>query len=202
MANPKLPPRPPFMSPVPGARVLLHSCCAPCSCEIMEGMKESGLDATVFYYNPNIDTREEYEHRKTENKRFADKLGLPFVDADYDNELWLERVKGLEEEPERGKRCTICFAMRLQRTALYAHENGFPVMATSLGISRLKNQEQVYACGRAAAQLYPDVIFWDYNWRTKGGADRSAAIAKREEFYRQNYCGCRFSKRKDPPDNA
>lgn len=158
-------------------------------------MKESGLDATVFYYNPNIDTRGEYEHRKTENKRFADKLGLPFIDADYDNENWLARVKGLEGEPERGKRCTVCFAMRLQCAALYAHENGFPVLATSLGISRHKDQEQVYACGRAAAGRYDDVIFWDYNWRAKGGADRGIAITKREGFYRQNYCGCLFSKK-------
>lgn len=161
----------------------------------MEGLKESGLEATVFYYNPNIDTREEYERRKTENKRFAAKLGLPFVDADYDNENWLACVKGLEDEPERGKRCTVCFAMRLQRAALYAHENGFSVLATSLGLSRLKNQEQVYACGRAATAPYDDVIFWDYNWRAKGGADRGLALTKREGFYRQNYCGCRFSKK-------
>lgn len=180
--------------PLGHRRVLLHSCCAPCSCEIMEGLIESGLEATVYYYNPNIDTREEYERRKVENKRFADKLGMPFVDADYDNENWLERVKGLEDEPERGKRCTVCFAYRLQRAALYAHENGFPVLATSLGISRLKDQEQVYACGRAAVASYKDLVFWDYNWRRKGGVERGAFIARREGFYRQTYCGCAFSK--------
>ncbi len=194
MTEKNLPLREKFIVPNGAKKVLLHSCCAPCSCEIIEGLVESGLDATVFYYNPNIDTREEYEHRKAENKRFADKLGLPFVDADYDSEAWLERVKGLEDEPERGKRCTVCFAMRLQRAALYAHENGFPVFATSLGISRLKNQEQVYACGRAAALLYSGLVFWDYNWRLKGGADRGAALTKREGFYSQNYCGCAFSK--------
>jgi len=194
MPNGTLPPRELYVPPASG-RVLLHSCCAPCSCEIIEGLVASGMETTVFYYNPNIDTREEYEHRKAENKRFADKLGVPFVDADYDNDAWLERVKGLEAEPERGKRCTVCFAMRLQRAALYAHENGFPLLATSLGISRLKNQAQVYACGRAAVLPYDDVLFWDYNWRAKGGADRGAAIAKREEFYRQTYCGCSFSRR-------
>ncbi len=175
--------------------VLLHSCCAPCSCAIMEKLKESGIETTIFYYNPNIDTREEYEKRKTENKRFADKLGLPFVDADYDNENWLARVKGLEGEPERGRRCTVCFSVRLERAALYAHENGFPVFATSLGLSRLKNQEQVYEAGRAAAARYKGLLFWDYNWRKEGGADRAAALTKQEGFYRQSYCGCRFSKR-------
>jgi len=190
-----LPMREAFVPPDGATRVLLHSCCAPCSCEIMEGMKQSGLDVTVFYYNPNIHPQKEYEIRKEENKRFAAKLGVPFIDADYDTDNWFARVKGLEDEPERGRRCSACFAMRMERAALYAKENGFPIFATSLGISRLKNQEQVYACGRAAAARQEGVSFWDYNWRAKGGADRGAAIAKREGFYRQNYCGCVFSKK-------
>lgn len=184
-----------LIAPNDAKRVLLHSCCAPCSCAIMEALVVSGIELTVFYYNPNVHPREEYEIRKNENKRYAEKLGVPFVDADYDTDNWFARVKGLEDEPERGRRCTACFALRMERTALYAKENGFDVFATSLGISRLKNQEQVYACGHAAAAKHEGLVFWDYNWRAKGGADRGAALAKQEEFYRQNYCGCVFSKR-------
>jgi len=161
----------------------------------MEGMKESCLAPTIFYYNPNIHPQEEYLIRKDENKRFAEKLGLSFVDADYSPEEWAVRTKGLEEEPERGARCSVCFLMRMERTALYAHENDFSVFATSLGISRHKNQVQVYAQGHAAALAYPDLVFWDYNWRCKGGAARGEALAKQEAFYRQNYCGCVYSLR-------
>jgi hypothetical protein len=159
----------------------------------METLKDGGVAFTVYYYNPNIYPRSEYEHRKSENKRFADKLGIPFIDADYDPENWQARVKGLENEPERGARCTQCFAMRLERAALYAHENNFDVLATSLGISRWKNMDQVNACGFAAAARYENLRYWDYNWRKDGGSDRSLAVAKREGFYRQNYCGCRYS---------
>ncbi len=161
----------------------------------METLKENALDFAVFYYNPNIDTRNEYEKRKEQNKRFAEKLGVPFLDADYDNDNWLVRVKGLEDEPERGKRCTECFLMRLERTALYAHENGFSVIATSLGLSRWKDMDQVNACGHQAASRYQGLKYWDYNWRQKGGSERSLAVTKREGFYRQTYCGCIYSRR-------
>ncbi|MDE2029000.1 MAG: epoxyqueuosine reductase QueH, partial [Alphaproteobacteria bacterium] len=122
--------------PVPGGatRVLLHSCCAPCSGEVIEAMLASGLDLTVYFYNPNIHPREEYEIRKEENIHFEEKNGIPFVDADYDTENWFARVKGLEWEPERGERCTECFDMRFERTALYAHENAFPLFTSCLGI--------------------------------------------------------------------
>ena len=184
------------------AKVLLHVCCAPCSCAILEGMKASGIDVTVFFYNPNIHPREEYDRRKEEVVRFACKLGIIMIDADYDDDQWRARVRGLENEPERGKRCEVCFALRLERAALYAHENGFPLIATSLSISRHKNQEQVHKAGFGAASRYDAVRFWDYNWRQKGGADRGAALAKEEGFYRQNYCGCVFSQRNTPKMTA
>ena len=177
-------------------KLLLHSCCAPCSGEIMEALHASGAAVTVYYYNPNIFPREEYERRKEDNKRFAEKLGVPFVDADYDNDNWHARVKGLENEPERGARCTACFSLRLERSALFAHDKGFDVLATSLGMSRWKNLDQVNACGRQAAERYPGLRFWDYNWRIKGGADRRFVIATREGFYQQKYCGCVYSLRK------
>ncbi len=176
-------------------KVLLHSCCAPCSGEVMEAIRASGIEYTIFFYNPNIHPREEYELRKSENIRFAEKHGVPFVDADYDTDNWFERAKGLEWEPERGARCTMCFDMRFERTALYAHEHGFHVITSCLGISRWKNMEQINESGVRAASRYPGMSYWTYNWRKKGGAARMIEISKRENFYQQEYCGCIYSLR-------
>lgn len=176
-------------------KVLLHSCCAPCSGEVMEAMSASGIDYTIFFYNPNIHPRKEYELRKEENIRFAEKSGVPFVDADYDTDNWFARAKGLEWEPERGARCTMCFDMRFERTALYAHEHGFPVITSCLGISRWKNMDQINDCGQRAAARYEGMSYWTFNWRKGGGSQRMLEISKREEFYQQEYCGCIYSLR-------
>ena len=186
----------PVLTPPGGARrVLLHSCCAPCSGEVMEAMLASGIDYTIFFYNPNIHPRSEYELRKEENIRFAEKHSVAFVDADYDTDNWFARARGMEWEPERGPRCTMCFDMRFERTALHAHEHGFPVMTSSLGISRWKNMAQINDCGHRAARRYEALSYWDFNWRKGGGANRMIDIAKREEFYQQEYCGCVYSLR-------
>lgn len=161
----------------------------------MEAMTESGVDYTIFFYNPNIHPRREYEIRKEENIRFAQKMNIPIIDADYDRDNWFNRVKGMEWEPEKGKRCTTCFEMRFERTALYAHENGFKVISSSLGMSRWKDMDQVNACGIRAAARYPGVAYWTYNWRKGGGSQRMYDISKREEFYQQEYCGCVYSLR-------
>lgn len=187
--------RPVLIPPNNEKKVLLHSCCAPCSGEIMEAMLASAIDFTIYFYNPNIHPQKEYEMRKNENKTFASKHNIPFVDADYDMDNWFTRAKGMENEPERGIRCTMCFDMRLERTALYAHEHGFPVMTTSLGISRWKNMQQINDCGIRAAQKYPDLTYWEYNWRKSGGSARMIEISKREHFYQQEYCGCVYSLR-------
>jgi epoxyqueuosine reductase len=176
-------------------RVLMHSCCAPCAGDLMERMKASGIDLTIFFYNPNIHPKREYEIRKNENKRFAEKLEIPFIDADYDVQNWFARAKGLEDAPERGERCTKCFDMRFERTALEAHEKGFKTITSSLGISRWKNMDQINGSGIRAASHYPEINYWTYNWRKAGGASRMYEIAKREEFYKQEYCGCIFSLR-------
>jgi len=176
-------------------KMLLHSCCAPCSGEVIEAMAASGLDITIYFYNPNIHPREEYNLRKDENIRFAEKLGLPFIDADYDTTNWFARVKGMEWEPEKGKRCTECFDMRFERTALYAYENGFPMFTSCLGISRWKDFDQINGCGERAASRYNSVSYWDYNWRKNGGSSRMLDISKRENFYQQQYCGCIYSLR-------
>ena len=183
--------------PLPGghSKVLLHSCCAPCSGEVMEAMLASDIEYTIFFYNPNIHPQKEYELRKSENIRFAEKFGVPFVDADYDTDHWFARAKGMENEPEKGKRCTMCFDMRFERTALYAHEHDFHVMTSSLGISRWKNMSQINDSGCRAASRYPDLLYWDFNWRKQGGAERMIEISKREQFYQQEYCGCVYSLR-------
>ncbi|WP_268874964.1 epoxyqueuosine reductase QueH [Xanthomonas cissicola] len=152
--------RMPLPLPDGHAKVLLHSCCAPCSGEVMEAMLASGIDYTIFFYNPNIHPRKEYELRKDENVRFAEQFGVPFIDADYDRDNWFERARGMENEPERGVRCTMCFDMRFERTALYAHEHGFPVITSSLGISRWKNMQQINDCGMRAAAKYPGLMYW------------------------------------------
>lgn len=176
-------------------KVLLHSCCAPCSGEVMEAMRASEIDFTIFFYNPNIHPRKEYELRKDENIRFAEQFGVPFIDADYDRDNWFARAKGMEHEPERGIRCTMCFDMRFERTALFAHEHGFSVITSSLGISRWKNMQQINDCGHRAAAYYPGLTYWDYNWRKGGGSQRMIEISKRERFYQQEYCGCIYSLR-------
>ncbi len=186
----------PMLEPPGGEKkVLLHSCCAPCSGEVMEAMLASGVDYTIFFYNPNIHPEREYLLRKEENVRFAEKHGVPFVDADYDKDNWFQRARGMEWEPERGKRCTMCFDMRFDRTALYAYENGFPVITSSLGISRWKDMNQINDSGLRAAAKYEGITYWTYNWRKGGGSARMIEISKREQFYQQEYCGCVYSLR-------
>ena len=187
--------RPKLETPNGESSLLLHSCCAPCAGEIMEAVAASEIKTTVYFYNPNIHPIQEYELRKEENKRYCQKLGLDFIDADYDKDNWFKRIKGLENEPERGERCTKCFDMRFERSALYAHENNFFLFATTLGISRWKDLDQVNNSGLRAADRYSGLNFWDFNWRKAGGSPRMIEISKREEFYQQEYCGCVYSLR-------
>lgn len=178
---------------VPGGfdRVLLHSCCAPCSGAIVECLDANGVRPTIFFSNSNIDTREEYDKRLAEVVRYAARFGLKVIDDGYDHETWLAAVRGLENEPERGGRCLQCFRFRLARAATYARANGFEVLTTSLASSRWKSLEQVDAAG---ADVCPD-IFWAQNWRRGGLQPRRAEIIKEQNFYNQTYCGCEFSHR-------
>lgn len=187
--------RPKLEAPKGASSLLLHSCCAPCEGEVLETLLHSGIQPTVFFYNPNIHPKKEYEIRKEEDKRFCEKIGVLHVDVDYDPMTWFERIKGLEWEPERGSRCTQCFDMRFERTALFASENGFSVFSSSLGISRWKNMKQINGCGERAAARYQDLVYWTYNWRKSGGSQRMIETSKRENFYQQEYCGCVYSLR-------
>ena len=136
-------------------RVLLHSCCAPCSSAIIECMLANGIRPTVFYCNPNIYPQEEYEIRKQEAIRFVTSQNLDFIDADYDYDHWRNAMSGLENEPERGSRCLKCFTLRLTETARYASEHDFQVFTTTLASSRWKNLEQINEAGQRAASFIP-----------------------------------------------
>ena len=146
-------------------KLLLHSCCAPCSGEVMEAILASGIEFTIYFYNPNIHPLKEYMIRKEENIRFAEKHGIPFIDVDddYENDrkTWFKKAEGMEWEPERGIRCTMCFDMRFEKAAQYAHEHGFPVFTSCLGISRWKDMNQINDFGHRAAATYYDVFYWD-----------------------------------------
>lgn len=183
------------LNPPAEGRLLLHACCAPCSLAIVECLLQNGIRPTLFFYNPNIFPEEEYIHRKEEIIRYAKLQGIDCVDADYDHQQWLEDVCGLENEPERGARCLRCFYLRLKRSAEYAHEHGFSVVATTLATSRWKSLEQVSQAGRLAVELFEGLVFWGENWRKGGLQQRRSELLQRYQFYNQNYCGCEFSKR-------
>ena len=188
--------------PMGETRVLLHTCCAPCSSAIIEALMQNGITPVIYYCNPNIYPKEEYEIRKEECTRYAQALGLEIVDADYDHENWLEAMKGLEGEPERGGRCLKCFKLRLLRTAQYARERGIKVITTTLASSRWKSLDQINEAGRWACEnnIPPEereVIWWDQNWRKGGLQERRLQIIKEYDFYNQLYCGCEFSMPKE-----
>ncbi len=187
--------RPKLTTPNGETKLLMHSCCAPCSGEIMEALAVSNIDTTIFFYNPNIHPKEEYELRKEENMRFAQKLNMLFIDADYDCNTWFDRTRGQEYEPERGKRCTTCFDMRFEVTVQYAQNHGFNLISSTLGISRWKDINQINNCGMRATQLFKSIYYWDFNWRKQGGSSRMLELSKRETFYQQEYCGCVYSLR-------
>ena len=187
--------RPTLTAPGGADRLLLHSCCAPCAGDVMNEIARSGIGYEILFYNPNIHPHREYELRKDENKRYAEKLGVRFTDLDYDTDNWHARIEGLEWEPERGARCTVCFDMRFERSALYAAEHGYSVFTSTLGTSRWKDLDQINECGIRAAARHDGLSYWTHNWRKKGGAQRMVEISKDEKFYQQEYCGCVYSLR-------
>ena len=175
------------------SQVLLHACCAPCSSAIVEWMLQHNIRPTIFYFNPNIFPYEEYEIRKNESKRHADSLGIPWIDGDYDHKAWLQAIRGLEQEPERGSRCQQCFRIRLTATALQAQALGITYFTTTLASSRWKSIEQITTAGLQAQAAVPSTLFWAQNWRKGGLQDRRNQLLKEYSFYNQLYCGCEFS---------
>lgn len=191
--------------PVEDDRVVLHTCCAPCSCAIIERLLQCGITPIIYYCNPNIYPYEEYLIRKNECTRYATALGLEIVDADYDHDAWREGVKGLEGEPERGGRCLECFKMRLLSAVRFGAERGIATVTTTLASSRWKSLTQIDMAGAwAVAQINaehiadaPQMVWWEQNWRKDGLQERRQELLREYRFYNQQYCGCEFSMRSE-----
>lgn len=179
-----------------GKKLLLHACCAPCSTTCLERLT-ADFDVTVYFYNPNMDGVEEYEKRAAEARRFVgdvygDKVGL--IIEKYEPSEFYEAARGLENLPEGGARCTECFGLRLNKTAEYARQNGYDCICTTLTVSPYKNVPLLNEIGKRAAQAYG--VEWIYSdFKKKNGYLRSIELSKKYDLYRQNYCGCEFSKR-------
>ncbi len=172
--------------------VLLHTCCGPCSSACIERL-HNDLDVTVYYYNPNIEPKEEYLKRKETQIGLLKELNIPYIDADYDNEEFREKVKGLETEPEGGARCPVCFKMRLDKTARVAKENNFDYFCTSLTVSPHKNSAIINLIGESVSKEV-GVKYLYADFKKREGYKRSIELSKEYELYRQDYCGCLFAK--------
>lgn len=171
-------------------KILLLSCCAPCSCAVIKTMAEQKKDFSVVFYNPNIRPFEEYRKRCAENKRVCRQYGVDFIELEYDNDRWCQLTAGLENEPERGKRCNVCFYMRLKRVMEYAKKNGYTAVASVLGVSRYKNLEQVTEMAYKAAAA-TGVFYADIEGRKQGMQELRMRLIKELDLYNQNYCGCK-----------
>ena len=181
-------------------KLLLHVCCAPCSSYCLEYLQKY-FDITVFYANSNIDDAEEYEHRRDESRRLTAEMSpaeknIPWVEGIYDSENFHKLVKGHELDKEGGERCGICFEMRLREAAEYAAKQGFDYYTTSLSISPLKDAERLYEIGSHLGEKY-GILYLPSDFKKKGGYQRSIELSKEHELYRQNYCGCSYSKKKE-----
>lgn len=176
--------------------LLLHSCCAPCSSYVIEYLSDY-FDITVFFYNPNIHPEEEYQKRVIEQREFIQNFPsvnpVSFVEAGYDVESFFDFSKGLESEPERGQRCTLCFSLRLEKTARYAALNGFDYYTTTLSISPHKNAQLLNSIGEMFGKQC-GVSFLNSDFKKKNGYKRSCELSIEYGLYRQDYCGCIYSK--------
>lgn len=171
-------------------KTLLLSCCAPCSCSVIEKMSQEGQNFAVLFYNPNICPEEEYQKRLEENKKICLLYGVEFVELEYDNSHWKDMIKGLENEPERGKRCDVCFYMRIKRAMQYAKQNGFDVVGSVLGVSRYKDLLQVNRAGQKASSE-EGVEYVEIEGRRLGLQERRTQLTKELGLYSQDYCGCK-----------
>lgn len=173
--------------------ILLHSCCGPCSTACIERLKEY-FDITVLYYNPNIEPIEEYELRKREQKRLLDILNIKYLDSDYDNADWKRITKPFENDLEGGRRCSVCFGIRLKYTAKRAKSLHFDYFGTTLTVSPHKNSAIINDIGdKLGKKIGIKYLFADF--KKKDGYKRSIELAKEYALYRQDYCGCLYSKR-------
>ncbi len=188
--------------------VLLHSCCGPCSTAVIERLL-SDYSITVFFYNPNITEADEYELRLDAQRSVIDRFNgggrfiidrIGLVEGAYRPDIFLHSVRGLEDEPEGGARCSVCFRLRLEETARRAKLGGYDFFATTLTVSPHKNYPLISQIGREIADSY-GIGFLDMDFKKKAGFQRSIELSKEFGLYRQNYCGCRFSRWFDRPDS-
>jgi hypothetical protein len=181
----------------PPKKLLLHSCCAPCSSYVLEYLSRY-FEIILFYYNPNISKREEYEKRVAELKSLISRVQYHYpvslVEGTYEPERFYEAAKGLEQEPERGKRCYECYKLRLEESAKLCRELGTDYFTTTLSISPMKNADWLNEIGEELAKDY-QVTYLPSDFKKKGGYQRSIALSKEYDLYRQDYCGCIFSMR-------
>ena len=181
--------------------VLLHSCCGPCSTSVIERLMPD-YRLTVFYFNPCITDREEYERRKETQIKFINEFNqsspvvdkVRFIEGEYNPETYFKLIKGYENEPEGGERCTVCFGQRLRATALKALEMEMEYFTTTLSVSPHKNYEIISRLGKSIGEEV-GIEFLDMDFKKKAGFQRSVQLAKEHGLYRQDYCGCEFSKR-------
>lgn len=178
-------------------KLLLHVCCAPCSSHVLETL-ENMYDITAYFYNPNITEGEEYIKRISELRRFVGEAdfakNVKVEEGAYEPELFFELSEGLEEEPERGRRCYKCYELRLRKTAEYAKKNGYDIFTTTLSISPHKNAAWLNEIGkRLSEELDIEYLYSDF--KKKNGYARSIELSKEYNLYRQNYCGCIYSRR-------
>lgn len=170
---------------------LLHTCCAPCSIVVIQELKDQ-FGLTVFFYNPNIFPEAEYIKRKAEVIKICSEWNIPMVDMDYDADRWHKTVKGFEDEPEGGSRCSVCFKFRLAKTADYASQNGFEIFGSSLTSGRNKRAEIINEIGQSFASVYK-IKFYKEDWKKGGRQEKSKKMVEERGIYRQNYCGCKYS---------
>lgn len=172
-------------------KLLLHICCAPCSTYVVELLKKE-YDVSGHFYNPNIHPLEEYKKRESEMRKYADMIGLELFCSEYDYERWFQMTRGLENLPEGGKRCSICYKIRLENTARYAKQHGYEFIATTLSISPHKNADEINRVGMEVSKQ--ENIKWLVgDFKKKGGFEKSIQMSKSANLYRQSYCGCIFS---------
>ena len=178
-------------------KLLLHSCCAPCSSYVISYLTNY-FDISIFYYNPNISPKDEYLKRKKEQirliKSIPTKNKLDIIDCDYENELYEEKIKGLENEPERGNRCNVCFNLRLENTCKKAKELNYDYFGTTLTVSPYKNSKLINEIGLSLQDKY-NLKFLISDFKKKEGYKKSIELSKKYNLYRQDFCGCKYSKK-------
>ncbi|MCB1194801.1 epoxyqueuosine reductase QueH [bacterium] len=175
-------------------RLLIHACCAPCAPYVVSEMKKD-FDITLYFYNPNIHPYSEYERRANELVRFSIDAGVDYIIGKNDIKYWIESVKGLENEPEKGERCTVCFSIRLKEAMRKAEELGIPYVTTLLTVSPHKLSEQINAAGRELQHNFKSVTFLEKNFKKQDGYKKTRQMGAPYQFYQQDYCGCVFSLR-------